>query len=1389
LATRLQLLQMEVNHLLERFVTANKIEFGSGRFDIHLANDGFLVELLREFFQAPTLRNLNAEVKNATAIDLVDDASELAIQVTGQSDLEKVVDTLRKVVRHRLYEKYPRVKVFVTTEKKVSYNQSSIDRAADNKLQFDGQNDILDAINLAKAYQSYETDRLANVARILRKQYPPTQAPYIESSRSEALERDLATSYDNALARSAFDGSKANESFRQLAESIIAGKFEGTTDSLRRKVLLRAARSAAVHKSVGDAERYLVVASQLPGNELDNAARARISQSKGDIDQAIRFLRDENDPESKSTLLSILVSSKGDDAAIDWYDRSGSNIGQLSAQGVVILCQIYVRRGDIEKAVELLESVDETKLNECPFLRYLRGHVHLASVFPKPDQHASLSGDPLAIFLAKPVLEGSSLADRLESAIADFQQVTPILRTLGLPDQVGTSERYVTWASLLHPYRHAGACTRLKADVREPQLAIQKIELALEFVDDIDVALLAEYLRKREEFGGFDDQELRALVVIYLNKQDHAGITNTIAKYRTRCEEIFGHSNALAMEIRALVMTNQVASAKTMLETNAEAFDSTQRARLSAQIAEAEGKDPTIDLIRAYEETKSVEALRSLIAVLLSKGDSRTLGPYAEQLYEMTRAAHDLEMAAKAYGAAGDGENFRRVVESLPILFERAPALALEYAWQLFSLGRLPEARETARRLYSSHQRRDFNLEFALAIESGQWEQLAVPLAALYEDRANQSALTLVRGAMLAHASGQGPLKDLIGAAVDKGRDDAQVLISAYSVAMESGIEGDREEAFEWFRRAVDLSGPDGPVQTMELKDVLAKQVEWQAHSRKVNDALMNGDVPLIIAASALHTKLVEVVLGNFVRNVEQPDPRKRSVIPLFSGHRLPGRIKDAKVIALDVSAMLVLGWLKVLPKVIDAFEKIILPAGAMLELFEGQRRVRQFQMSRVRRAEQIQKCLANGLKAFPSREFAADALDREIGVDLAGLIRAATDLDGVVVRPAPVHKLGSEMVEADMSMHLSRLTDMHELLSALVDYGAVDIESAKVAKRYFELQDRGWKGGRRPSRDKPLFLDELAVSYLQTVQLLPAVLQTFKTVYIDSGTRSESVEVLNLDRVGKEILGIVDAIRDVVKKADQAAKVTYGRRSAKADKEDVADITTAHLLENAVGADVVLIDDRAFNKSNFVIEASGRPIPIATSLDVLEELESRGIVSSDEKLQMRHRLRVCGAALVPVTSDEISIAAAKNATSESAEFRAIRESIGLVRIRETPRFPSEIPWLAHLIRAVKEAIFSVWRDEPDREIAAKRSNAIYSLQPHPVDWLRCWGGSPPPDWVKAVSRTIDTQFALPVEIDDDKARSGYNDWAESRIFKEMRDRKPGRFRAVIDSIKELIRS
>lgn len=1005
----------------------------------------------------------------------------------------------------------------------------------------------------------------------------------------------------------------------------------------------------------------------------------------------------------------------------------------------------------------------------------------------KPDREKALVGIPLDAQFAHPVLPDLELRAHLDAAIADLQHVQPITLELGLREAGRIAEAYVRWCELLHPGRKQAALAKLRKDMTELKSALPHVQFALAYDPDFDPRPLTSLLEKREALGGLDDDELRAALVLRLHSDDPRAVADFIGKYRARFEADVGQTRILSIEIQALAMAKEVTSARILLDEHKDLFPSELAALLDAEIAKAEGNDPIAEHKRVYEETRTPEALRALVGTLVGGKDRWAIARYAEELYGYTRDPDDITMAARALADVGDDDNFLRVIDAHDFIEQNDPSIARYHAWLLFRLGRLKDAKQLAETLRQTDPKRDLDLEIAIAVESGEWETLGATLTAYLHTARDQTGLALIRAAHLAQASGQGPAMALLDAAVAKSPDDPNVLLGAYTLVVEEGLEDQKPLAAAWLTRALDLSGPDGPIRRFELKELLSQHTAWNEHTRRINEAIIRGEMPLLVAAPGLRTTLVDIVLRNFARNSTLADARKKTAIPLFSGRRTPARLAEAKRMALDLSALMTIGSLGVLLKVIASYPEILIPAGALYEMFEGRRRIGEFQKSRLVKAKQVRDAIARGRLKVETSVGIRDSLDTDFGFELAALLRAAAADNGVVVRPAPVHSPGTMDREADLSAHATRLADMRSLLAVLIDHGAVDQAAEETARRYFEVQDKGWPASAVPAVGRPLFLDGLAVVYLQSVGLLDAVLDTFSSVHVDASTQEEASSLFEFDQHTNDVLRVIDEIRDAVREGAAVGRVIFGPRTSRGEDEEGLESSSMHLLANLCGADIVVFDDRAMNKEFFAADRQNHRARLVTSLDVIEDLLARGVVTENERRALRHRLRLAGAVVMRTDAQEIVAAALRNRQNESPEFRAIRESIGVARIAEVPRFPAEILWFATLSTAVKAAIMEVWTREPDLARAAMLADAILDLGPNPEDWIVAWDDRLAHDWIEAATRMMVVSLALPFEIKSKEVIKAYNEWLERKVLAPMRATSPARYEAVIEHVRSFV--
>jgi hypothetical protein len=945
------------------------------------------------------------------------------------------------------------------------------------------------------------------------------------------------------------------------------------------------------------------------------------------------------------------------------------------------------------------------------------------------------------------------------------------------------------WCELLHPDRRDAAFDKLRRDMQDPRLALRKLQFAFAFDKTFDRTPIAMYLETRDQFGGLDAEELSAAFILHLHSDDSRAFANFIVKQRTALAASFDPLGIAVSEIQALAQAKDATAARIVFQQHRGQLDDELAIALEGEIAKAEGADPIAESKRVYETTRSVEALRVLVGVLLKQNDYPALGNYAEILYRETEDPIHAALAAKAFANSGDDAGFLRLIE--PCSAEvRDPELIRHHAWILFQRGRLKEAAHLAEELRKTNSS-DLGLEIAIALQTGAWDSLAIPLNDYHREPEKHGGPALIRAAHLAQASAQGQLVALMDSAIRLGGDDPDVLVGAYSLVLEHGLEDKKPEATEWFRRALDLSGDDGPVKAFKLKDLFAHQLEWQEHSRQISEAVVSGKLPLAFAASALNTTFVDIILGGFVRNRAIDDPRRRAALPLFNGQRNASTFANAARIALDVSTLIVTGWLGILQKTIDSYSEIVIAAGALHELFDGCARIRRVQKSRVDRAQKLQAAIVRGqFKVLPANS-ERDARESDIGTELATLLAAARRAKGVVIRPPPVMRLdGRYETEVDMTADAEYLTDMRSVLNALTNAGAIDEATESTARSFFDLQDRGWPTPAKIAPETPLFVDWLALTHLQTVGLLDVFFRTFRDVHVTGELKEEADSINESEQQAQEILDTVDTIRNVVHKAYLSGKLVFGPHrtpTASESERDRITLSTLNLVADLLKSDMMIVDDRSANKDIAATDNHGHRAGLGTSLDLIEDLAGRGVISSAERRALRHRLRAGGALLVPVETEEVLLASLRSGQSESAELRAIRETIGIARIAGIPQFPTEIRWFTSTTMAIQHALIQLWGREPDHKKAGQMSEVLLDMRPKPEDWVSCWDGAPPPEWCDAVRRVMAAGLCLPFEIDAPEATRAYHSWLEPRVIEPLRAKSPGTYQAVIDYIRGIV--
>ncbi len=843
-----------------------------------------------------------------------------------------------------------------------------------------------------------------------------------------------------------------------------------------------------------------------------------------------------------------------------------------------------------------------------------------------------------------------------------------------------------------------------------------------------------------------------------------------------------------SIEVQVLAQAGQLQQAEELVRQISAARPGLETNRLTRIIEEAKGSDPIGTREALFASSNSLTDLANLVELLKEREDWRRLGPYAKQLFERTRDLSAFSIACRALFEAEEYDALCALMRGHVDLVEQSNDLQGILAWSYYRLGELSDAEAVLSKLRSKRENSgDRALTINLAITSGDWHALLPFIEDEWQKRHGRDALDLLRAGQLAHHLGSPRAKDLIYEAATKAQDNAEILVGCYSMATSAGWE-DLPEVFSWLERAANLSGENGPVQRFSLREIVNLHPDWQRRENQAWERLQAGELPIFGAARLLNRSLVDMFLLPALGNLSQVDPRKRGAVFAYSGTRAPVAA-DTRTIALDATALLTAGLLGFTRRMLDVYDQLTIPHSTLAWLFEERQRIQFHQPSKIKDAFEIKRLLDTGaLQKFESTTALDHDLAAEVGDDLAALIAEAGADFGedrrqrLVVRSSPVYRLASLMEEeADLAKHQHHICGCLDLLDALKREGQLTQAEEQRARAYLALQETPWSSKPAIESGAVLYLDSVAVSYLQHLRLLPKIRAAgFKGVIAPSEVEQANA-LIRYDALTSEASEILERLRADLAEAIKAGKVRIARAVHTAADEDqrLGHHPTISILPTAEVADAVVVDDRFVNQHGWV-EGRSKRKPLYTSCDVITHLAA----DENQLAEYRTNLRRAGLCFVPIEAGELSRAIGQAGLSngqvvETAELKAIRENLLLARMTNALQFQKEHVWWAGLVRACFEVMKTQWTREVDDALARARSDWLLNL----FD-VRGWAHR-----VRAPGTAGDVQARYRAQIlmlatlliqAPAPVRERYWEWLEGSVLTRLKDEQREFFASIV---------
>jgi len=1162
---------------------------------------------------------------------------------------------------------------------------------------------------------------------------------YVVESHNRLAQQEL----DKLLKRRSVEPARASQEVIALTNRVVEGDLVYTDICTKAEVFYWASRlHASKTETLTQSKEYLKKLKEIDSDKSTQIIDALILETEGDTGGALRVLRDIDTPDGRSNFFAACKRINGKDNALLWFGEQPNNDNPEFFTGIgwANFTITLAETGRWTEAAKYLFAVQDY-WEKWPDLAYIEGVVNSALLLPEELRRYALE---MGVFhQAIRAIEGSE-ADKYRNRAKDcFYKAYELLTEIGQKGRAQAALDWHLWLRLTDPKSEISQDARqeISESMKEGPKAVDSIIFARTFKIEFDENPLKKYLAQRKRTGGVEDKELVAeffLAELKVSSRDRADF---LQNEEERLTKVVSKAALSGLLIESLIEDGQTKRARETLEDRKNVLIEHDFQRLETMIDTKDGSDPRDKLEDLYTETGSLIDLKNLVSHLKRIGDLDALQPRLEELLEKERTAENAYILAQCFrrNIRADFNRILTFFNEIDDLVDGNDDLLSEKAWTLSYVGQLKEAQEINSELLKKRDNEDdLLLDINIALQLGDWNRFSTIVSGAMKRKDSLRPDMLIRLASLSSEvdADSNRAMELAKMAVDKGGEDPQILAEAYFLAVQLGREN--QESGEWFGRAIQSSSDEGPFKKVDIRTV-AEEI-MPAHrekAREIEQGVMKGNISLQAAAYNLGQVLSRILVEIPKINTELQDSRKRIIVPIRSGSRGIVKMQSEWKVCLDNTSIMVLNHIDMLEETINAFEQIVFDPDTMVFLLNERRRARFHQPSRVKRAEDFRSLIdRNLIKIASLTSDPPKELIDEVGNDFAELLAEANAVDGLVIRPFPIHKIRSfSEQEANLGKFADSIISTKAFVKILHERkGVIAAEVFERANQYLSAQDRG--GGPDEDRstiDCPLYLDELSITYLQHIDLFNVVCNSGLDIFVHPSAKNYNAAIIEESRGGSELAEILNNIRLILYKAIEEGKAKFLQRFRWGDGDEQYKFfcqiapTLANIMEDTADCDAVCIDDRFFNKHINIADKKGRTIPTVCAPDILHHLEKLGAITKDQLYIGFQKLRQAGFAFIPILMDELEKILVSSSLDkdgnliENAEIRLMRQSLMRIRSLDMISLPEESMFLQQVQLASVMAIRRIWSDESmTLEKARELSNWTWrNIAPSPLDWVK----------------------------------------------------------------------
>ena len=431
-----------------------------------------------------------------------------------------------------------------------------------------------------------------------------------------------------------FNPSELNQDIQQLIQRITNGDLSKTQSSVKAEIYFWGARLCAQdNQTITLVQGYCDELKQIEPDMDVTIVDALLLEIEGEVDKALRILRDREDPDPRAVIFSILVRARGEKQALIWFDAQEDKDNKIffTAAGWWHFVITLSKLGKWKEAADRLLRLETLESDE-PALAFIEGVINSAMLLPEEFRDIVFTTVP--VYRGITSISGDEARHYHARALTCFKASVDALKKIAGIELIQFINDWYLWVRLMGSDNNTVTVARqeIQQDMEDGKRAVSLIPFAWAFNIQFSEEPLQEHLAKRKLFGGLNGHEQLAEFLLLEQSMAPREVINYLQQNRESLASVISPANITIRWIESLVQDGQTDKARSFLEEHAVSLGEDDTNRLTVLIDSQDGVDPRPQLETLYKESGRLIDLKNLISHLKYVDDEGSTTTFTKRI-------------------------------------------------------------------------------------------------------------------------------------------------------------------------------------------------------------------------------------------------------------------------------------------------------------------------------------------------------------------------------------------------------------------------------------------------------------------------------------------------------------------------------------------------------------------------------------------------------------------------------------------------------------------------------------------------------------------------------------------------------------------------------------